>query len=315
MRFDFPEWLNPVLLSLGPIQLTWYALAYMVGLIAGWQIVRWRVRADGFTLTPKDIDDYVIYALLGVIVGGRVGNFAFGWGGGGSFWEQLLAMVNPVQRDPVDGSITLAISGMSFHGGFLGVVLATLIFWLRRGRRFSLWQFADYLSLVAPIGLFLGRIANFINRELYGRVVGDGAWIGVSFYPEGTPPWAAFRQEACLASGSDPALCREFFDLSVYRHPSQLYEAAGEGLLLFAVLLVLYRLPAVRRRPGFMTGVFIAGYGLVRTLVEYVRSFNSEIGLNALGLTRSQELSVPMILVGLVLIFWTLRRALPPRAA
>jgi len=314
IRFDYPQWLDPVLVSLGPVQLTWYALAYMGGLIAGWQIIRRRVAADQFGLKPEDIDDFVLYALLGVILGGRIGTFVFGWGVGDSLGEQLRLLFWPVQTH-ADGSWTLAISGMSFHGGFIGVVLATLLFWLRKGRQFSLWGFADYLALVAPIGLFLGRIANFINRELFGRIAGEGAWFGVSFFPgDGL---SAQRVEACTASGGDLELCREFYDLAAHRHPSQLYEAAGEGLILFLALIFLYRQPWVRQRPGLMTGVFVAGYGLVRSLVEFVRSYDPGVGLNALGLTRSQELSLPMILVGLALIAWAIRQARPkvPAAA
>ena len=272
MRFEYPSWIDPVLFSIGPFQLTWYALAYMGGLIAAWMIVRWRVEADGFTLKAKDIDDYIIYALLGVIVGGRLGNFIFGWGMG-TFWDQAQQVFWPIHTQP-DGSRVIAIAGMSFHGGFLGVCLATVIFWLRKARGFSLMRFSDYIALVAPIGLFLGRIANFVNRELVGREAGEGAWIGVRF------------------SQND-----------VYRHPSQLYEAVGEGLLLLIILGLLYRIPAVWARPGFMTGAFIAGYGIARTLVEYVRDF--DLDLNFLGLTRSQELSVPMVLVGCGLMAYT----------
>ena len=309
--FDFPVWLDPVLFKLGPVQLTWYALAYMTGLVAGWQIIRRRVVVDRFSLTPTDIDDFLLYALFGVIVGGRVGTFVFGWGPGDSFVEQLRLMFWPVQTNP-DGSWILAISGMSFHGGFLGVIVATLIFWQRRQRAFSLWRLADYLALVAPIGLFFGRIANFINRELYGRLVGDKAWIGVSFSPDHNPmPYHvdyALRLETCVqAARKSLHQCRELYDLVAYRHPSQLYEAAGEGLLLFFVGLALYSQPWVRKQSGLLSGVFFAGYGVIRTLVEFVRSYDDGIGLNALGLSRSQELSLPMIVVGVALIVWAWR--------
>ena len=306
-RFDYPTWIDPVIVSFGPVQLTWYALAYMGGLIAGWQIIRRRVVADQFNLKPTDIDDFVLYALLGVILGGRIGNFLFGWGQGG-FWAQIQSAFWPLQTLS-DGSVVLAISGMSFHGGFLGVVIAAVIFWLRKNRRFKLLGLADYLALTAPIGLFLGRIANFINRELYGRLVGDKAWIGVNFYPEGNPRFTQNQLETCFASLSNSLdQCREFYDLTAYRHPSQLYEAAGEGILLFLLLFVLYRRTWVRAQAGIITGAFLIGYGLIRTLIEFVRSYDPALGLNALGLNRSQELSVPMILVGIGLIFWVVRR-------
>ncbi len=307
LRFDYPVWIDPVIFSLGPVQLTWYALAYMGGLIVGWQIIRRRVVADRFGLSPTDIDDLVLYILLGVILGGRVGNFLFGWGQG-DFWTQVQDLFWPFQTLS-DGRRVIAITGMSFHGGFLGVVVAAVLFWLRKRRNFALMGLADYLALTAPIGLFLGRIANFINRELYGRVVGDQAWVGVNFYPAGNPPYFQTQLEACLGAVTHTlAQCREFYDLTAYRHPSQLYEAAGEGLVLFLVLLVLYRRAWVRARVGLITGAFLVGYGLVRTLVEFVRSYEPTVGLDAWGLSRSQELSVPMVLIGALLILWVLRR-------
>lgn len=319
LQFDFPNWIDPVIFSAGPIQLTWYALAYMAGLVAGWHLIRRRVVADQFGLSAEDIDDFVIYALLGVILGGRIGTFVFGWGAGEGLGEQLRLLFWPVQYD-ADGSWTLALSGMSFHGGFLGVVLATVLFWYRKKRAFSLWGFADYLALVAPIGLFFGRIANFINRELYGRLAGEGAWFRVSFSPENNPmpghDYFQTRLNICLDGAQAPAnLCREYFDLVAYRHPSQLYEAAGEGVLLFAIAVFLYCQPAIRNCAGFVTGTFIAGYGLIRTLVEFVRSYDDGVGLNALGLSRSQELSLPMIALGLALMIWAWRARERERAA
>ncbi|MGB0718465.1 MAG: prolipoprotein diacylglyceryl transferase [Alphaproteobacteria bacterium] len=311
-RFDYPIWIDPVIITVGPVQLTWYALAYMGGLLAGWLVIRARVSADRFSLSPSDVDDLLVYVLLGVIVGGRIGNFLFGWGyDAGSYTEQLKSMFWPIQVMP-DGSRMLAITGMSFHGGFLGVVAATLIFWVRRKRVFSLMRLADYLALVAPIGLFFGRIANFINRELYGRSVEPNSAIGINFYPEGNPPYMQAQLEACLAN--NPAIsqkCYEAFDLTVYRHPSQLYEAFGEGLLLLAIIWWLYQLPHVKEKAGLLTGVFITGYGVIRTAVEYVRSFDPVIGLDYLGLNRSQELSLPMIVIGILLMFWASRRDTP----
>lgn len=311
-RFDYPGWLDPVIFSIGPIQLTWYALAYMIGLIAGWQIIRWRAGRDNFGLSPQDIDDFMIYALLGVIIGGRVGTFIFGWGGTEGILDTLKTIFWPVQ-ETANGGWRLAIAGMSFHGGFLGVVCATILFWLRKKRSFNLWQFSDYVALVAPIGLFLGRMANFINMELNGRVAGDKAFISLIYKTPETANrneirYADSNLEACAVSGNSPARCSELYDLSLPRHPSQIYEALGEGLLLLAVLTILFRIPWVRQRFGLMTGVFIAGYGLVRFFIEYVREFTDGVGLSALGLSRSQELSVPMILVGLGLIVWAIYR-------
>lgn len=308
MDFSYPSWLDPVIVSLGPVQLTWYALAYMIGLVAGWRLIRWRVEKDQIGLTGQDIDDYVIYALIGVILGGRIGTFIFGWGGTEGFVDTIRTMFWPVQTLP-DGSWRLAISGMSFHGGFLGVVIVTVVFWLRKQRNFSLWRFSDYLALVAPIGIGLGRLANFINLELNGRLAGEGAPWRVIYKTPGTADRPAiqtsdFQLQSCLSRGNDPAACAELYDLSLPRHPSQLYEALGEGLLLLVVLTLLYRLPWVRDRAGFVTGAFIAGYGTVRFFVEYVREFTDGIGLSAAGLTRSQELSLPMIFVGLGLMAW-----------
>ena len=308
MDFDYPSWLNPVIFSLGPVQLTWYALAYMVGLVAGWRIIRWRVEKDRIELRGQDIDDYLIYALVGVILGGRIGAFLFGWVETEGFWDTLRTLFWPVQTLP-QGGWRLAISGMSFHGGFLGVVLVTVVFWLRKKRCFSLWRFSDYLAMVAPIGIGLGRLANFINLELNGRLAGENAPLRILYKTPGTATRDAilradFQLQSCLGQGGDPARCTALYDLGQPRHPSQLYEALGEGLLLFIVLTVLYRLPWVRVRAGFVTGVFVAVYGTVRFFVEYVRTFTEDIGLNALDLTRAQELSLPMILVGWGLMVW-----------
>ena len=280
----------------------------MLGLIAGWWIIRWRVAQDQIGLTAQDIDDYVIYALIGVILGGRIGTYLFGWGGTEGLGETLRTMFWPVQTLP-DGSWRLAISGMSFHGGFLGVVIVTVLFWLRKQRTFSLWRFSDYLALVSPIGIGLGRLANFINLELNGRLAGEGAPLRVIYKTPGTADRPAIQNsdvslQSCLNAGGEQGFCAQLYDLSLPRHPSQIYEALGEGLLLLVVLTLLYRLPWVRDRAGFVTGAFIAGYGTVRFFVEYVREFTDGIGLNAVGLTRSQELSLPMILIGLGLMVW-----------
>jgi len=252
----FPA-IDPVLFSIGPLAIRWYSLAYIAGLVLGWQLLRRLVRRSPDVAGLDDTDDFLVWATLGVILGGRIGYMLFY--NAGAYLNDPLSILKVWQ------------GGMSFHGGLAGVIVATIIFCRRRG--IDLWLFADRVACVAPIGLFFGRIANFINGELFGRVT-DVSW-GVIF-PRGGP---------------DP------------RHPSQIYEALGEGVLLFAVLMWLAQREPVRRRPGLLTGVFLIGYGIVRTVVELFRQPDAHIGLLSYGTTTGQWLSVPLILAGVFLIF------------
>ncbi|MCP1337478.1 prolipoprotein diacylglyceryl transferase [Futiania mangrovi] len=271
----FPA-IDPVLIEIGPLAIRWYALAYIAGLVLGWRyVVRLMRREDlwgrrGAPATADDIDDLLTWVALGVILGGRLGYVLF--------YNPGYYLANPLQI-PV-----LWEGGMSFHGGFLGVILA--IFGFARKRGIPLFPLGDSIAAAAPIGLFFGRIANFINAELYGRAT-DVPWaVLFPVAPDG-------RLEA--------------------RHPSQLYEAALEGLLLFLVLRFLTHRREALERPGLVTGVFLIGYGLSRIVVETVREPDAHIGylvpLGWTGVTMGMVLSLPMVLIGL----WFALRA--PRQA
>lgn len=268
----FPA-IDPVLVEFGPLAVRWYALAYIAGILLGWRYMRRLVANDRLWAgtphpTPLDIDDFVIWATLGIILGGRLGYVLF--------YNPAYFASNPADI------LAIWSGGMSFHGGFLGVVAAMVLFAWRRG--LSVLTFFDLAGATAPIGLFFGRIANFINGELWGRT--------------SDVPWAMVFPGA----GPDP------------RHPSQLYEAALEGIVLFLVVrLVTHRFGGLAR-PGLAAGVFAAGYGIARSFVELFRMPDAHIGYLSGGLTMGILLSVPMIVAGLALAIWAARRT-PPREA
>ena len=257
----FPN-IDPVIFAVGPIAIRWYSLAYIGGLLLGWWYMKRLVGqlpdTPGWPAAARsyDVDDFLVWATLGVILGGRMGYVLF--------YNPAYFLDNPL------AIFTVWRGGMSFHGGFLGVVIAGLLFVRRRG--IPALAFGDACAAVAPIGLFFGRLANFINGELYGRVT-DVPW-GVIF-PRGG---------------------------KAARHPSQLYEALLEGLALFIILFVLSRSETVRHRSGILTGVFLLGYGAARSFVELFRQPDAHIGFLSFGSTMGQMLSVPMIAVGLYLI-------------
>jgi len=256
---QFPAF-DPVAISIGPLVIRWYALAYIGGLLVGWQYCRWLARRSPAGIEAQAIDDYLLWATLGVVLGGRLG-YVF-------FYNAAHYLANPLEIAYVWQG------GMSFHGGLIGVTVATVLFARKTG--VSLFGLADIVCCAAPIGLFLGRLANFVNGELFGRPT-DAPW-GMIF-PQGGP---------------------------IPRHPSQLYEAALEGLVLFLVLWLLARRGALRRR-GLTTGVFFAGYGAARLLVELFREPDAQIGFLAGGITMGQALSLPMLLIGIGLTIWALQ--------
>jgi len=255
LAIPFPAF-DPVIISFGPVAIRWYSLAYMAGLILGWRLLRRLVQRPPKLVKLEEVDDFLVWATLGVILGGRLGYVLF--------YNFTTYINNPLS--------ILAVwqGGMSFHGGLLGVIGATIFFCRRRG--IDLWPFADSIACVAPIGLFFGRLANFINGELFGRV-SNVSWAMI--FPRGGP---------------NP------------RHPSQIYEAVGEGFLLFLVMMLLAQSEVLRRRPGFLTGVFFSGYGIARAGVEFFRQPDSHIGFLSFGLTTGQWLSAPLIGVGLWLV-------------
>jgi len=261
----FPR-IDPVLIHIGPLAVRWYALAYIVGIIAGGFYARAIITAQRLwggaaPLTVVDFDDFVIWVTLGIILGGRAGYVLF--------YNLPHFAAHPVEI------VELWKGGMSFHGGFIGCVVAVVLFAWRRG--VSALSLGDVTTAVAPIGLFLGRIANFINGELWGRPT-DVAWAMI--FPNGGP---------------------------IPRHPSQLYEAGLEGLVLFAVLAALVRFGALRR-PGLVTGAFALGYGDARILCELFREPDAQLGFLWGGLTMGMLLCIPLILAGFALIAYALTR-------
>ncbi|PZU45591.1 MAG: prolipoprotein diacylglyceryl transferase [Sphingomonas sp.] len=260
------EWaslgLDPVALQIGPLALRWYSLAYIVGIVAAWWLLARMVRRPGSPMTAKHVDDLVTWCTLGVILGGRLAYVIF---------------YNPQQylENPLD-VFKLWEGGMSFHGGLTGVILAIVLY--ARSQGLSALRILDYVAVVAPIGLLLGRFANFVNGELWGRPT-DGTW-GIIFPDAGPEP----------------------------RHPSQLYEAALEGAMLLIVLNLLFWGTRARLKPGLLGGIFITGYGLSRFVIEYFREPDTQLGVLSIGLTMGQLLSLPMILFGLWLLATLNRR-------
>ena len=264
----FPE-IDPVLFQIGPFALRWYALSYIFGLILGWRYCR-RIglSRSPAKIPPEFFDDLLLWATLGVVLGGRLGYVLF--------YKPVFFLENPLQI------VKVWEGGMSFHGGLIGVTLAIIFF--ARQRRIDMFAVADVVAAAVPIGLFFGRVANFINGELFGRVTTSP--LGMVF-PHGGP---------------DP------------RHPSQLYEAFLEGVVLFLVLFVLTRLGGLRHR-GLFLGVFLAGYGLSRFVVEYFREPDSHLGLLFEFISMGQILSLPMMLLGAYVIYWSLRPSKAQAAA
>jgi phosphatidylglycerol---prolipoprotein diacylglyceryl transferase len=261
----FPA-INPVLIHLGPLAIRWYALAYIVGIIAGWFYARTIIASEKFwggqaPLKIIDFDDFVVWITLGIILGGRTGYVLF--------YNFPRFAENPLQI------LELWNGGMSFHGGVLGCCVAIVLFALRR--RIPILSLGDVTAAVAPIGLFLGRLANFINGELWGRPT-DVPWAMV--FPNGGP---------------------------VPRHPSQLYEATLEGIVLFIVLGLMVRAGWLKR-PGVITGAFAIGYGVARITCELFREPDVQIGFLWKGLTMGMLLCIPLILGGIAILAFALRR-------
>lgn len=251
----FPA-IDPVLIEIGPFAIRWYALAYIFGLVLGWRYLRRVVQRPGWQLTPIEIDDLLLYVTLGVVLGGRLGYVLF--------YRADFYLANPLE------ALKVWEGGMSFHGGLLGVVAALALF--ARLRRRPLLELGDAIACAAPIGLFLGRLANFINGELWGRV--------------SDVPWAMVFPHA----GPEP------------RHPSQLYEAGLEGVLLFAIMFWLARRPRPPGSEGRLAGAFLIGYGIARSVAEVFREPDAHLGFLFGGLTMGQLLSLPMILIGIALV-------------
>ena len=253
---------DPVLVSLGPVAVRWYGLMYVVAFIVVIVLGKYRVRQGlGHGMTTRDVDDILVYGVFGVILGGRLG-YVF-------FYKPEYYFAHPGEM------LQIWTGGMSFHGGFLGVLLAVALFcWIKKKRWLATM---DFIAPLVPLGIAAVRIGNFINGELPGRPT--------------TLPWGMWFPQ------TDPS--------PLARHPSQLYQAAGEGLLLFVILWLYSRKP---RPMGAVSGAFLVGYGVLRFMAEFAREPDNFLGLLALGMSMGQWLSLPMIIVGVAMLLWAYRR-------
>lgn len=250
--------IDPVALAIGPLVVRWYALAYLVGLVAGWRYCVVLARRLGGRPNAADFDDFLTWAVVAVVLGGRIG-YAL-------FYNLPHYIDHPIE------ALMVWKGGMSFHGGLTGVIVAIFLF--ARTRRIDFAALGDLAAAAAPIGLFFGRIANFVNGELWGRPAPDLWWAMV--FP------------------NDPR--------QVPRHPSQLYEATMEGLVLFILIAILVRCRRLTSRPGTIAGVFFIGYSIARITGEFFREPDAQLGFLWGGATMGQLLCVPMILFGAWLI-------------
>ncbi len=260
LTIPYPH-IDPIAFSIGPLAIRWYALAYITGLVLGWRYCTSLAKRPPPILSTEALDDLLVWVTFGVVLGGRTGYVLFYRPG---YYIDNLLEIPAVWH-----------GGMSFHGGCAGVILALYLF--ARRRKLSFLGIGDIVCCAVPIGLFFGRLANFVNGELYGRPT-DVAWAMV--FP------------------TDPD--------KLPRHPSQLYQATLEGLVLFTVLLILERRGA-REKPGIVTGTFLVGYAIARSIGELFRQPDEQLGFLLFGVTMGQLLSLPMLVFGI----WLIRRAKP----
>ncbi|MBF0359296.1 MAG: prolipoprotein diacylglyceryl transferase [Magnetococcales bacterium] len=249
----YPE-IDPIIFEVGPLAVRWYGVMYSLAFLLGWPLLKIRAKKLHSTLSEDNLGDLLIWVLIGVVAGGRLGYVLF--------YQPGLYLSDPM------AVFRVWEGGMSFHGGLLGVIISCCVF--ARRNKITCSLLVDLLVPIVPLGLLLGRIGNFINGELWGRVT-DVSW-GMVFPGAGYLP----------------------------RHPSQLYEAFLEGVVLF---ILLWSLAGKPRPPGYLLGVFILGYGLCRFVVEFFREPDSHMGLLSLGMSMGQWLSLPMLIVGVALLF------------
>ncbi|MFT7087366.1 MAG: phosphatidylglycerol:prolipoprotein diacylglycerol transferase [Rickettsiales bacterium] len=253
--------IDPNIISIGPIAIRWYSLAYIAGILFAWFLIK-SVNKKKPIMSKEAWDDWLFWAVIGIILGGRLGYVLF-YNFGFYFQHpwQILAVWQ---------------GGMSFHGGLIGAIAAMFLF--AKKYKINFLELTDILAIAAPIGLFFGRVANFVNMELYGRVTNSN--FGVIFPNAGNLP----------------------------RHPSQLYEAALEGLLLFLILFCLSKFTKIKEIKGFLSGLFLIGYGSARIFAEQFRQPDEQIGFLFSHLSMGQILSVPLIIFGLVVAFVALKK-------
>ena len=287
--FVHPQF-DPVAIQLGPLAVRWYGLMYLLAFIQIVILGKFRARQNLLTgWHPRDVDDMLFYGVFGTILGGRFGYVLF--------YKPFYYFAHPAEM------LAIWQGGMSFHGGFLGVLIALWLYARNRNKRWL--EVTDFVAPLVPLGLAFGRLGNFINGELWGRVTSATAPWAVYF------PQAAAEDKAWITAFPQEAAARGL--AAIYervgmlpRHPSQLYESALEGLVLFALIWLYAR----HRRPlGAVSGLFLIGYGSFRFLVEYAREPDSFLGTLALGMSMGQWLSLPMIVVGVLMMLWAYWRA------
>ncbi|MDO5290548.1 MAG: prolipoprotein diacylglyceryl transferase [Pseudomonadota bacterium] len=266
--------IDPVAIKLGPLAVHWYGLTYLVAFALFYLLATQRLKHQPFAITTqpapwtrRDVEDLLFWGVVGVIAGGRLGYCLF--------YKPAYYASHPLEI------FYIWQGGMSFHGGMLGVIVAMALWARSRGRPWL--QVTDFIAPCVPLGLASGRMGNFINGELWGRVA------------DASLPWAMVFRGAALPDGSNPP-----------RHPSQLYQFALEGVLLFVLLWLYARQP---RKTGQVSGAFLVGYGVFRFIAEYFRQPDAHLGLLALGMSMGQWLCVPMIAAGAAMWIWASRRA------
>lgn len=287
--FVHPQF-DPVAIQLGPLAVRWYGLMYLIAFIQIVILGKFRARQNLLTgWHPRDVDDMLFYGVFGTILGGRLGYVLF--------YKPFYYFAHPAEM------LAIWQGGMSFHGGFLGVLIALWLYARNRNKRWL--EVTDFVAPLVPLGLAAGRLGNFINGELWGRVTSATAPWAVYF------PQAAAEDKAWITAFPQEAAARGL--AAIYervgmlpRHPSQLYESALEGFVLFALIWLYAR----HRRPlGAVSGLFLIGYGSFRFLVEYAREPDSFLGMLALGMSMGQWLSLPMIVIGVLMMLWAYWRA------
>ncbi len=261
LAISFPN-LSPEIISIGGFSIKWYGLAYVVSILIGWKYISVISKNNGSIVSKKNIDDLVVWIAIGIILGGRLG-YVF-------FYQPIEYIQKPIEI------IAIWNGGMSFHGGLIGVLVSIIIF--SKVRNISIFYISDMLAIVTPIGLFFGRLANFINQELWGKVT--------------AVPWAV----KFPSGGYLP------------RHPSQVYEALLEGLLLYLILGALWHFTKIRNKPGILTGIFVSGYSIFRVFVEFFREPDSNLGYIFYIFSMGQILSAPLLLFGIILITLSFNR-------
>ncbi|MGA2525788.1 MAG: prolipoprotein diacylglyceryl transferase [Smithellaceae bacterium] len=272
---QIPAQINPAIFSIGSFQLRYYSLMYIVAFVIVYFLVLYRIKHEKYKYTAENIQDYLVWAMIGLLIGGRLGYalfYNFGY-----YFQHPLEIILPF--DFSNGIRFIGISGMSYHGGLIGVIVMTILFC--RKRKIKFWQFADLLCPAIPLGYTFGRIGNFINGELFGRVT--------------TVPWGMYFP-------LDPS--------HSLRHPSQLYEALFEGIVLFILLWLIRK---KKMFDGFFIGIYICGYGFVRFFIEFFREPDSQLGFVLGPLSMGQVLCILMMMAGIAIIIWRKQASSSPK--